>query len=148
MADRKHGAAAPATTSTITGADWDGRDISEEKHESVLFVDLDFLGSMFDRCTFDTTQVVGGNWSHVGLPGVDLRSATFSGVRMREADLTGARCQGSSLRDVDLTGAWLHRVDFTDCDLRGCDLSALVPDEVELRGAIVTYNQPTDKFSR
>lgn len=123
MAEREHGADAPATTSTITGADWDGRDI---------FVDLDLIRHGAGR----RRQLV-----YVGLPGADLRSATFSGVRMREADLTGARCHGSSLRDVDLSGAWLHRADFTDCDLRGSDVSALVPSEVELRGAIVTDRQ-------
>jgi uncharacterized protein YjbI with pentapeptide repeats len=105
------------------------------------FTDCKLVGSMFDRCTFDVTKVVGGNWSLVGLPGADLRRATFSGVRMREADLTGVRCEGSSLRDVDLSGASLHGAKLTECDLRGSDLSALVPDEVELRGAIVTLDQ-------
>ena len=73
--------------------------------------------------------------------GADLRSATFSGVRMKGADLTGARCEESSLRDVDLSDASLHRANFTDCDLRGSDLSALTTDDTEVRGAIVTYRQ-------
>ena len=33
VADRKHGIAAPATTSTVRSADWDGRDLSGERHE-------------------------------------------------------------------------------------------------------------------
>lgn len=191
MADRRHGAKAPETTTTVTGADWSERDISAEAHERVTFVDLDlmevqntgatftectfkrsrfnasahtdaaflnctftncnffdsrfteckFVGSMFDRCTFEIMKVVGGNWSLVGMPGADLRSATFENLRMREADLTGARCVESSFRDVDLAGALLHRADFTRCDLRGSDLSALDPNNTKIAGAIVSIEQ-------
>ena len=42
VADRKHGIAAPATTSTVRSADWDGRDLSGERHEKVAFIDVDF----------------------------------------------------------------------------------------------------------
>ena len=191
MADRKHGAPAPATTTTVAGEDWDGRDISGQTHTRVAFVDLNLtevrdhgavftectfkralfncsahddaafvnctftgctffdtrftecklVGCMFDRCSYDLMRVAGGNWSHVGLPGADLRRASFTGVRMREADLTGARCQGSTLRDLDLSGAWLQGADLTRCDLRGSDLSALEPEQVQLRGAIITFDQ-------
>ena len=176
MAERKFGAPRPATTVTVAGEDWSGRDISGQTHERVAFVDLDLteventgavftectfrgarfnvsthvdaafvnctfvncdffgarftgcklLGSMFDRCTYETMQVSGGEWSFVGMPGADLRSASFAGVRMREADLTGARCEGASIRDVDLPDAWPYRARFSGCDLRG---------------AIVTYEQ-------
>jgi uncharacterized protein YjbI with pentapeptide repeats len=105
------------------------------------FRECKFVGSTFDRCTFDVMKVEGGNWSFVGLPAADLRSASFSGVRMRDADLTGLRCEGSSLRDVDMSGAWLQSADFTGCDLRGSDLSALEPENVKLRGAIITIDQ-------
>lgn len=105
------------------------------------FHECKFVGSMFDRCTYDLMEVVGGNWSHVGLPGANLNKATFNRVRLREADLTGARAEGGSIRDCDLSGAWLHGVNFTDCDLRGSDLSAIDPEETELRGAVITMNQ-------
>jgi fluoroquinolone resistance protein len=191
VAERKHGAAAPPTHSTVSGADWYGQDISGQTHENVLFVDLDLtevendgatfnectfrrarfnvsahtgaafvnctfancnfydarftecklVGSMFDRCTFEIMKVVGGNWSFVGLPGADLRTASFQGVKLREADLTGVRCQGSSLRDLDLSGAWLHGADLSRCDLRGSDLSAVEPQNVQLRGAMITIDQ-------
>ena len=105
------------------------------------FTDCKLVGSMFERCTFDMLQVAGGNWSHVGLPGADLRHASFRGVRMREADLTGARLEGATLRDVDLSGAWLGAARLSRCDLRGSDLGALDPGQVELAGAIVTFEQ-------
>ncbi len=99
------------------------------------------VGSMFDGCQFDHLQVVDGDWSFAGLPGADLRKASFLRTRLREADLTGARCQGGSIRDVDLSGAWLHSADFSRCDLRGSDLSALDPANVQLKGAIITIDQ-------
>ncbi|HEX5871551.1 MAG TPA: pentapeptide repeat-containing protein [Longimicrobium sp.] len=191
MAERKHGAKAPATTRTVSGADWYGQDISGQTHEKILFVDLDlteventgavfnectfrrakfnvsthkdaafvnctfagctfyntrfteckFLGSMFDRCTYDVMKVEGGNWSFVGMPGADLRNASFRGTRLREADLTGVRLQGTTVRDADLGGASLHGADLRGCDLRGSDLSGLEPENVQLRGAIITIDQ-------
>lgn len=108
---------------------------------SARFTDCKFVGSTFDRCTFDMLRVEGGNWSHVGLPGADLRTAALRGVRLREADLTGARCQGASLRDLDLSGAWLRGAQLSRCDLRGSDLGALEPGSVALDGAIVTCEQ-------
>jgi len=105
------------------------------------FTDCKLVGSMFDRCTYDLLQVTGGNWSHVGLPGADLRRAVFRGLQLREADLTRARCQGGALRDCDLSGAWLHSADLSKCDLRGSDLSALEPETTAMRGAIVTASQ-------
>ncbi|MGD9955785.1 MAG: pentapeptide repeat-containing protein, partial [Candidatus Nanopelagicales bacterium] len=70
-------------------------------------------GSWFDRCTFTSFAVDGGDWSFVGLAGADLGKASISGVRLREADLTGAKAVGATLRDCDLTGAWLHNADLS-----------------------------------
>ena len=122
MAERRHGAKAPPTGATVSGANWSDKDTSGETHERVAFVDLDLtevvntgatfsectfrrarfnasvhtdaafmnctftncnffdaqfhqcklVGSMFDRCTFEITKVVGGNWSLVGLPAARL----------------------------------------------------------------------------
>jgi uncharacterized protein YjbI with pentapeptide repeats len=105
------------------------------------FTGCKLVGSMFDGCQFDHMQVIDGDWAFVGLPGADLRRASFLRTRLREADLTGARCQGASIRDVDLSGAWLHSADFTRCDLRGSDLSALEPEHVRLKDAIITIDQ-------
>jgi len=108
---------APATESTVSGAEWYGEDISGQIHTRVLFTDLDLtevendgavftecvfrrarfnasvhrnaafvnctfancnfydarftdcklVGSRFDRCTFDSLTVSGGNWSFVAL---------------------------------------------------------------------------------
>ncbi|MFC3552170.1 pentapeptide repeat-containing protein [Lysobacter cavernae] len=105
------------------------------------FTECKVVGSMFDGCQFDHMQVIDGDWAFVGLPGADLRRASFLRTRLREADLTGAQCQRSSIRDVDLSGAWLHSVDFSGCDLRGSDLSALEPENVRLKEAIITIDQ-------
>lgn len=105
------------------------------------FTNCKLVGSMFDRCTHGLMKVTGGDWSFVGLPGADLRTASFSNVRMREADLTGARCQGATIRRVDLTGAWLHMANLSRCDLRGSDLSSVDPLSVELNGALISADQ-------
>jgi hypothetical protein len=105
------------------------------------FMGCKFIGSTFDGCEFAQTRVEGGNWSFVGLPGADLRRASFADVRMREADLTGARCAGGALRNCDLAGAMWSRADVRRCDLRGSDVSSLDPFGVEIRGAIIDWNQ-------
>jgi fluoroquinolone resistance protein len=105
------------------------------------FVDCKLVGSMFDRCRFGPFTCEGGDWSFVGLPGADLRSARFTGVRMREVDLTGARCTGATLRGVDLSGAWLHGADLERADVRGSDISCLDPTAVKLHGMIVDPDQ-------
>lgn len=105
------------------------------------FTECKLVGSMFNGCQLDGLQVIDGDWSFVGLPGADLRRASFKGTRLREADLTGARFQGGSVRDADLSGAWLHSADFSRCDLRGSDLSAIEPENVRLKDAIITIDQ-------
>jgi uncharacterized protein YjbI with pentapeptide repeats len=107
----------------------------------VTFTNCKLVGSMFDRCTYDLLRCEGGDWSFVGLPGADLRKASFSRLRMREADLTGARCDGGRLRGVDLSGASLGRASFVRTDLRGSDLSSLDPATAEVGGAIIDTDQ-------
>ena len=99
------------------------------------------VGSWFDRCTFSSFTVEGGDWSFVGLAGADLGRASFVGARLREADLTGVKAVGATLRDCDLTGAWLHHADLTRADLRGSDLATLDPSIVSLAGAQVRWQQ-------
>jgi fluoroquinolone resistance protein len=103
----------------------------------VTFTGCKLVGSMFDDSTYNLLKVHGGDWSFTGLPGADLRGASFTDVRMREADLTGARCAGATLRRVDLSGAWFHKADLSRCDLRGSDLSTLDPRTTELTKAII-----------
>ena len=105
------------------------------------FADCKLVGSMFDRCAYDQMTVTGGDWSFTGLPGADLRSASFASVRIRETDLVGVRGDGMKLRGVDLSGSWLSKASFDGADLRGSDLSGLDPWTVGLRGAVVDMEQ-------
>ncbi len=107
----------------------------------VDFNDCKFVGSMFDSCKFDATRVKGGNWSFVGMPGADLRSAVFTDAVLREADLTGARCESGTMTGLDLSGAWLHSANFGGCDLRGSDLTSIEPETVTLKRAVITIEQ-------
>jgi uncharacterized protein YjbI with pentapeptide repeats len=99
------------------------------------------VGSRFDAMAFDQLQVVGGDWSFVGLPGADLRRASFTGARMREADLTGAQLRGATLSGCDLSSAMWSRADVSKCDLRGSEVSSLDPFEVRIAGAIIDWEQ-------
>lgn len=103
----------------------------------VRFIECKLVGSLFDRCRFEILIVEGGDWSLVGAPGADLRTASFRDVRMREADLTGAQFDGATMRDVDLAGAWLHNASFAGADLRGSDLSALDPLNASIKDALI-----------
>ena len=107
----------------------------------VHFTRCKLVGSTFARCAFDLLAVEGGDWSLVGLPGADLRKATFHGVRLREADLTGARFEGASVRDADLSAAWMHGASFHGTDLRGSDLSALDPRVCDVVDALIDVEQ-------
>ncbi len=100
-----------------------------------------FVGSSFERCGFDQLTVARGDWSFAGLAGADLRSASFTDVRMREVDLTQARCDGATLVGLDLSGAALAKASFVGADLRRSDLSAFDPATVTLRGAIIGWDQ-------
>lgn len=105
------------------------------------FTRCKLVGTMFDRCSLDLLKCVEGDWSFVGLPGADLRSASFLRTRMQEADLTGARCQGASFRDVDLARSLLARSDFSGADLRGSDVSSIDPLSVRLEGTVIDPDQ-------
>jgi fluoroquinolone resistance protein len=103
--------------------------------------DAKLVGSRFDGCAYDLLEVDGGDWSLVGMPGADLRRASFRGVRLREVDLGGAQLDGAALRDCDLSGAWLHGASFRGADLRGSDLSSLDPRQCEIQDALIDVDQ-------
>jgi uncharacterized protein YjbI with pentapeptide repeats len=99
------------------------------------------VGGQFDDCTFDLLDVTGGDWSFIGLPGADLRRATFTKTRLHDADFTGTRCQGTKFLGCDLSDSWWHGADLSNADLRGSDLTGLDPTEVRLAGAVIEPEQ-------
>ena len=136
---------------TFRGTRFNGSTFRDVAFANCTFIDCGFfdvrfsscklVGAMFDGCRFGLLHADGGDWSLVGLPGADLRSATFTDVRMREADLTGARLDGATVRNVDLSGALLHAASFVEADLRGSDLSALDPRDADLKDALIDVEQ-------
>ena len=119
----------------------DGAVVGALREIQAEFTACKFVGSAFDRCSFDLVTVDGGDWSFVAMPEADLTKATFTGTRMREADLTRAKASGATLRHLDLSGAELHEADLGGADLRGSDLSAVDPRAVELTGAQIDVTQ-------
>jgi fluoroquinolone resistance protein len=192
VAERRHGSPTAPTTSTVSGEDLYGEDLTGRVESRVLYRDVDLteststsglvfdecvfrdvrfnasshagaaftnctfhtctffgaefadcklVGAMFDRCTLERLTVTRGDWSFAGLPGADLRSASFTEVRMREIDLVGVRGDGMTLRRCDLSGAWVAKASFERAELRGSDLSAFDPVTTSLRGAVIDWTQ-------
>jgi fluoroquinolone resistance protein len=57
MADRKHGAASPETTTTVTGESWESKDISGQNHTRVAFIDLDMTEASTCRVPRSTASI-------------------------------------------------------------------------------------------
>ena len=138
MADRKHGSSAPETTSTLTGADWTGQDLSGQTHARVLFVDLDLTevqntGAVFTECTFRRARFNVSVHTDAAFVNCTFRSCTFFDVRLTECKLVGStfdrctfeltRVAGGNWSFVGLSGADLRRADFCGVRLREADLT-------------------------
>jgi fluoroquinolone resistance protein len=153
VADRKHGIPAPATTSTVRSADWDGRDLSGERHEKVAFIDVDlsetvddggvftecaFRGARFNvsrhanaafvNCTFTRCSFFDATFAGCKLVGSMFDGCTFGLLEVDGGDwsftgLPGADLRRSLFRGVRMREADLTGARFDDARLLRCDLS-------------------------
>ena len=122
MADRKHGAPAPSTTSTVHSADWDGRDLSGERHEKVAFIDADLTeavdnGGVFTECAF--------------------RGARFNVSRHANAAFVNCTFTRCSFFDATFDGCTFGLLEVDGGDWSFTDLSAFDPETAELKGAVI-----------
>jgi len=97
VADRKHGIPAPATTSTVRSADWDGRDLSGERHEKAAFIDVDLSetvdnGGVFTECAFR-----GARFNVSRHANAAFVNCTFTRCSFFDATFTGCKLVGSML---------------------------------------------------
>lgn len=153
MAERKHGAKAPATDSLVAGANWDGQDISGQLHTRVEFVDLDLTearnnGAVFTDCTFRRCKFNVSVHKDAAFVNCTFKSCTFFDTKFIECKFVGSmfdRCTydlmeisggnwshvglpGANLDKATLKNVRLREVDFTgtravDGTIRDCDLS-------------------------
>ena len=122
VADRKHGIAGPTTTSTVRSEDWDGRDLSGERHEKVAFIDVDLSeavddGGVFTECAF--------------------RGARFNVSRHANAAFVNCTFTRCSFFDATFAGCTFGLLEVDGGDWSFTDLSAFDPETAELKGAVI-----------
>ena len=84
MADRKSGARAAGTRAANPGADWYGRDISDQVHSGVVFVDADLTevtnrGAVFTECAFTRARFNVSVHSDAAFVNCTFTRCSFSG---------------------------------------------------------------------
>ena len=79
-----------------------------------------------------------GDWSGLGLAGLDLHAATLRGVDLSGANLNAANLTSATLLDVDLTGARLQATSLSGATLDGVDLTSADLTNANLSGAHLT----------
>ncbi|RYE32896.1 MAG: pentapeptide repeat-containing protein [Hyphomicrobiales bacterium] len=140
MAERKHGASAPKTVETISGADWSGDALNRQRYQSTLFADLDLsdarnTGSVFNECTFRRARFNGSSHHSAAFVNCTFTACNFFDTTFTECKLLGSvfdGCQFDSMQVVD--GDWsfvgLSRADLQKAAFRGTRLR-----EADLNGA-------------
>ena len=140
MAERRHGEKAPATTSTVSGADWYGQDVSGQTHEKVLFVDLDLTeventGAVFTECTFRGTTFNVSTHRDAAFVNCTFAGCTFYNTSFTECKFLGSRfdrctydvmkVEGGNWSFVGMGGADLRNASFRGVRMREADLAAV-----------------------
>lgn len=125
------------TESTVRGADWYGRELADEQHVRVEFLDVDMVelvtrGTVFTECAF---RNVSFNQSvHTGTAFVNC---TFTACQFFEAGFTGCKLTGSmfdrcTFSLLTATGGDWSFVGLPGADLRGTTFTELRMREVDL----------------
>jgi fluoroquinolone resistance protein len=138
MAERRYGEKAPKTDATIAGADWYGRQIERERHENILFVDLDLtegqtVGVVFHECTFRRARFNASSHQASAFVNCTFVSCKFFDSRFTECKFVGSmfdacefdqmQVSGGDWSFVGLPGAILGRAAFKGTRLREADLT-------------------------
>ena len=138
MAERRYGEKAPKTDATIAGADWYGRQNERERHENILFVDLDLtegqtVGVVFHECTFRRARFNASSHQASAFVNCTFVSCKFFDSRFTECKFVGSmfdacefdqmQVSGGDWSFVGLPGAILGRTAFKGTRLREADLT-------------------------
>ena len=147
MADRRHGIPAPATTSAVRSADWDGRDLSGECHDKVAFIDVDLTEAVDRAGVFTECSFRGVRFNVSTHANAAFVNCTFTRCSFFDATFTGCKLVGSmfdgctfGLLEVDggdwsftgLPGADLRRSVFRDVRMREADLTGARFDDAQV----------------
>jgi uncharacterized protein YjbI with pentapeptide repeats len=140
MAERAHGAAAPETLTTISGADWCGQDISRQRHTRVLFVDLDMTevqntGAVFTECTFRRSRFNAS--AHVGAAFVNctFKACRFFNTSFTQCKFVGSMFDGCAIEMLTVVGGDWSFAGLPGADLRTTSFLGTRLREADLTGA-------------
>lgn len=153
MAERRDGEPAPATETTIRGADWYQRELAGDQFAKVEFLDTDMSelvtnGAVFADCTFRGVEFSQSSHTNTGFLNCSFVGCGFFGAVFADCKLTGSmfdRCTFSLLQVhggdwsfVGLPGADLRGTTFTDVRMREADLTGARCHKATIRGADLT----------
>ncbi|MEV6157741.1 pentapeptide repeat-containing protein [Nonomuraea sp. NPDC052129] len=154
-ADRKHGRSAPPTTTTVSSADWDGRELAQETYHQVRFVDVDMteltnIGSVFEECTFSSVRFNVSVHEDAMFLNCTFSRCSFFDTTFKGCKLTGSKFDGCSygllkveggdwsftgLPGADLRGSAFHGVRLREADLSDARLEKAEVLRSDLSGA-------------
>lgn len=135
MTERRHAA---AIHRTVAGADWEGRTLTDEKHEHVLFTDMDLTeatlqGMVFNECTFRRVQFNCSVHRDGAFVNCTFANCSFFETSFTECKLLGStfdrctfdlmRVSGGNWAHVGMAGAVLSKASFEGVRLREADLT-------------------------
>ncbi|HET6626644.1 MAG TPA: pentapeptide repeat-containing protein [Nocardioidaceae bacterium] len=138
MADRRHGHPAPPTDTEIFHEDWDGHDLTGQRHSRVAFLDVDMTevtntGSVFDECTFRHVAFNASTHTDAAFTNCTFTSCSFFDATFHRCKMLGSmfsRCtygvlkvDGGDWSFVGLPGAKLSSASFQDVRMREADLT-------------------------
>jgi uncharacterized protein YjbI with pentapeptide repeats len=138
MAERRFGTPAPETDTTLAGLDWDGLDISAERHARVLFTDLDTTdaegtGPVFEECTFRRGRFGSMVLTNAAFTNCTFIDCSFLDAKFNDCKLVGTmfdRCRFDNMRVtggnwsfVGMPGADLRLAGFSGVRMREADLT-------------------------
>ena len=129
----------PATDTEIRGQDWEGQDLSGQRHERVAFVEADLTdasnrGGFFSECTFRDCRFGSSAHTDAAFLNCTFSNCNFFDATFKDCKLVGSafdRCRFELLRVdggdwsfVALPRAELQRASFLDVRMREVDLRA------------------------
>ncbi|WP_125774601.1 pentapeptide repeat-containing protein [Antribacter gilvus] len=155
----------PSTTTTVSGEDWYGRDLSGEAHEATLFVDVDLMeatgtGATFDGCVFRGVQLnaavlkecaftaclfdrcvfFDATFERCKLVGSTFTACTFDLLKVEGGNWSFVNLGRAELGSARFEGVRLREADLSDLRahggvLNGCDLSGAALEGADLSAA-------------
>ncbi|TQF69269.1 pentapeptide repeat-containing protein [Rhodococcus spelaei] len=137
MADRRNGEHAPPTESTVRGVDWYGRELIQESHTRVEFLDVDMSESVTRNTVFTECAFRNVSFSQSIHANTAFLNCTFTACQFFEAEFTGCKLTGSMFDRCTFSlltasgGDWSF-VGLPGADLRGTKFAGLRMREVDL----------------